>query len=106
MNAATTGTGTIDFTIPPDLADLLARIRAYIEEEVFPAELQIADREDILGSWDVIDGLREKARECGIYTPHLPEEYGGLGIGVLGMALISQECGVSGLASLGLNAMA
>ena len=31
---------------------------------------------------------------------------GGLGIGPLGMALISQECGVSGLASLGLNAMA
>ena len=31
---------------------------------------------------------------------------GGLGIGVLGMAFISQECGVSGLASLGLNAMA
>jgi acyl-CoA dehydrogenase len=106
MNAAIPGTGTIDFTVPPDLADLLERIRAYIEEDVFPAELEIADRDDVLGSWDVVDGLREKARERGIYTPHLPEEYGGLGIGVLGMALISQECGVSGLASLGLNAMA
>ncbi|MDX6640097.1 MAG: acyl-CoA dehydrogenase [Solirubrobacteraceae bacterium] len=106
MNAAIPGTGTIDFTVPPDLADLLERIRAYIDEDVFPAELEIADRADILGSWDVIDRLREKARERGIYTPHLPEEYGGLGIGVLGMALISQECGVSGLASLGLNAMA
>jgi acyl-CoA dehydrogenase len=106
MNAATQGTGAIDFTIPADLAGLLARVRAYIEEEVFPAELEIADRTDILTSWDVVDRLREKARERGIYTPHLPEEYGGLGIGVLGMALISQECGVSGLASLGLNAMA
>jgi acyl-CoA dehydrogenase len=106
MNAAIPGTGTIDFTVPPDLADLLERIRTYIDEDVFPAELEIADRADILGSWDVVDRLREKARERGIYTPHLPEEYGGLGIGVLGMALISQECGVSGLASLGLNAMA
>jgi acyl-CoA dehydrogenase len=96
----------IDFTIPPELTDLLARIRAYIEEEVLPAEREIVDREDILGSWDVVERLREKARERGIYTPHLPEEYGGLGVGVLGMALISQECGVSGLASLGLNAMA
>jgi len=104
--AVSPGTGTIDFTIPPDLADLLGRIRSYIEEEVYPAELRITDRTDILTSWDVIDELREKARERGIYTPHLPEEYGGLGIGVLGMAMISQECGVSGLASLGLNAMA
>jgi alkylation response protein AidB-like acyl-CoA dehydrogenase len=98
--------GTIDFTIPADLQDLLGRIRSYIEEEVYPAELEITDREDILTSWHVVEKLRDKARERGIYTPHLPEEYGGLGIGVLGMSLISQECGVSGLASLGLNAMA
>jgi alkylation response protein AidB-like acyl-CoA dehydrogenase len=96
----------MDFTVPPEMAELLGRIRSYIEEEVYPAELQITDRSDILGSWDVVERLRDKARERGIYTPHLPEEYGGLGIGVLGMSLISQECGVSGLASLGLNAMA
>lgn len=36
----------------------------------------------------------------------MPEEWGGLGVGPLGMALISEACGVSGLASLGLNAMA
>jgi acyl-CoA dehydrogenase len=54
----------------------------------------------------VVERLRDRARELGIYTPHLPEEWGGLGVGVLGMSLISQECGVSGLASLGLNAMA
>ncbi len=96
----------MDFTVPPDLADLLARIRSYIEEEVFPAELQITDRTNILTSWDVVEGLRDKARERGIYLPHMPEEYGGLGVGVFGMSLVSQECGVSGLASLGLNAMA
>jgi acyl-CoA dehydrogenase len=99
-------TGTIDFTVPPELAELLARVRAFIEQDVLPAEREIADAGDIVGSWDVVERLRDRARERGIYTPHLPEEYGGLGIGVLGMALINQECGVSGLASLGLNAMA
>jgi len=106
MSAVTGATGSIDFTIPPDLADLLGRIRSYIEEDVFPAEREIVDRTDILTSWDVVERLRDKARERGIYTPHMPEDYGGLGVGVLGMALINQECGVSGLASLGLNAMA
>jgi acyl-CoA dehydrogenase len=96
----------IDFTTPPDLEELLARVRAYIAEDVLPAEAAIADPEDLLTSWDVVDRLRDRARELGIFTPHLPEEWGGLGIGVLGMALISQECGVSGLASLSINAMA
>jgi acyl-CoA dehydrogenase len=98
--------GGIDFTIPPDLQEILGRVRAFVEEDALPAEAEIADPRDVLASWDVVDRLRERARSLGIYTPHLPEEWGGLGIGVLGMALISQECGVSGLASLGLNAMA
>jgi acyl-CoA dehydrogenase len=106
MSAVTGATGSIDFTIPTDLEDLLGRIRSYIAEDVLPAEREIVDRTDILTSWHVVERLRDRARERGIYTPHLPEDYGGLGIGVLGMALINQECGVSGLASLGLNAMA
>lgn len=106
MSAVSGATGSIDFTIPPDLADLLERIRSYIAQDVLPAEREIVDRTDILASWDVVERLRDRARERGLYTPHMPEDYGGLGIGVLGMALINQECGVSGLASLGLNAMA
>jgi acyl-CoA dehydrogenase len=98
--------GVIDFTVPPELKELLGRVRAFVEEDVLPAEGEIEDPHDLLKSWHVVERLRDKARERGIYTPHLPEEWGGLSVGVLGMALISQECGVSGLASLGLNAMA
>ena len=104
--STTEAVGAIDFTVPPELQDLLARVRAFVQEDVLPAEADIADPEDVLASWSVVERLRDRARERGIYTPHLPEEWGGLGVGVLGMALVSQECGVSGLASLGLNAMA
>ena len=96
----------LDFTLPPELDDLLGRVRAFVAEEALPAEAEIEDPADLLPSWHVVDRLRDRARERGIYTPHLPEEWGGLGVGTLGMALISQEVGVSGLASLGLNAMA
>jgi acyl-CoA dehydrogenase len=95
-----------DFTTPPDLEEFLERVRVYIAEDVLPAEADIADPEDLLESWDVVERLRDRARMLGIYAPHLPEDWGGCGIGALGMALISQECGVSVLASLGLNAMA
>lgn len=96
----------VDFTIDDELSELLARVRAYVDEDVLPAEGTLEDRTDPLRDWPLVEGLRDRARERGIYTPHLPEPWGGLGVGVLGMALISEVCGVSQLASLGLNAMA
>lgn len=96
----------IDFTVPDELQSLLERIKDYISQDVLPAEAEITDPEDVLGSWEVVERLRDRARERGIFTPHLPEEYGGLGVGVLGMALISQEVGAAPLAALGMNCMA
>jgi acyl-CoA dehydrogenase len=96
----------IDFTIPPELDELLGRVKAYISEDVLPAEGEIRDPDDLLTSWDVIERLRDRARDRGIFAPHLPEEYGGLGVGVLGMSLISQEVGAAPLAALGMNCMA
>jgi len=96
----------IDFTVPPELDELLDRVKAYISEDVRPAEGEIADPEDLLGSWSVVERLRDRARERGLFTPHLPEEYGGLGLGPLGMALISQELGTAPLGALGMNCMA
>jgi alkylation response protein AidB-like acyl-CoA dehydrogenase len=98
--------GTIDFSVPPSLAEVVERLREFISDDVLPAESRVADPTDILGSWDVVEDLRERARDRGLFAPHLPEEYGGLGLGVLGMALVNQECGVSALASLAINSMA
>jgi acyl-CoA dehydrogenase len=108
MNAASAPptTGTIDFTVPAELRELLDRVKAYIEEDVLPAEAEIEDPHDLLKSWGVVERLRDRARERGIFTPHLPEEYGGLGVGPLGMALISQEVGAAPLAAFGMNCMA
>ena len=92
----------IDFTIPPELEELRAKVAAFVGDEVLPAEAGLA--EDDLEV--VLQPLRKRAREAGLWTPHLPPEWGGLGVGPLGMALISQECGASALASLALNAMA
>ena len=98
----------IDFELPDEIKDVQAKVAAYVRDEALPAEEEAA----AAGSYDsdefkkVLDGLRDEARERGIYNPHLPPEWGGMGLGPLGMAIVSQECGVSGLASLGLNAMA
>jgi acyl-CoA dehydrogenase len=92
----------VDFSIPPELDELRRRVADFVRDEVLPVESDVTE-EDFD---EILEGLRKKARDAGLWTPHLPEEWGGLGVGPLGMALISQECGVSGLASLALNAMA
>jgi alkylation response protein AidB-like acyl-CoA dehydrogenase len=92
----------IDFEVPAELEDVRRRVAAFVRDEVLPAEGELAgeDYESLLPE------LRAKARQAGLWTPHLPAEWGGMGLGALGMALVSQELGVSGLASLALNVMA
>ena len=77
-----------------------------MSEDVLPAESEIPSIHDLDSAWHVVDRLRDRARERGIFAPAMPREYGGLGLNVLGLALVAQECGVSALASIGLNVMA
>lgn len=100
------GASGVEFAVGPELEELVGRVRRFVADEVLPAEAELEDVGDPGRSWDVVERLRERARELGIYTPHLPARWGGLGVGPVGMALVSQECGVSMLASLALNAMA
>ena len=92
----------IDFTIPDDLEAIRSRVAAFVKERVLP-------QEEHLGEEDPeprVKELRDAAREEGLWAPHLPEEWGGVGLGALGMALVSQELGVSVLAPYALNCMA
>jgi acyl-CoA dehydrogenase len=97
--------GLIDFDLPDEIRAVQERVATFVRESVLPAEGEI---DELAGpAFDkVVARLRDEAREAGLYNPHLPPEWGGLGLGPLGMAIVSQECGVSGLASLALNAMA
>jgi acyl-CoA dehydrogenase len=92
----------IDFTVPPELEELRSRVARFVEERVLPVEAEVD--ESNFDQW--VSELRTAARAEGLYNPHLPPEWGGLGLGALGMALVSQELGVSGLASYALNCMA
>ena len=92
----------IDFTVPPELEDVRNRVARFVEQRVLPVEAEVNET-----NFDQrVAELREAAREDRLYNPHLPAEWGGLGLGALGMALVSQELGVSGLASYALNCMA
>lgn len=97
---------TIDVRVDAQLQQLLDAVRVYSTDDVRPTEAKLRVATGPSERQAAIDRLRAAARARGIYTPQLPEAWGGLGIGVLGMALITQQCGASPLTLLGLNAMA
>ncbi len=92
----------IDFTVPPELEDVRSRVAAFVRDQVLPVEPGV----DATSFDASLAELRTRARAAGLWNPHLPSEWGGLGLGPLGMALVSQELGVSALAPAALNCMA
>ncbi len=103
---AVASTDRIGFTIPEDVKRIVAEVRAYVAEDVLPVEREIGPIEALDIQGEVVQRLRDRARDRGIFVPQMPPDYGGLGLGAIGLALVAQECGVSTLASIGLNAMA
>jgi acyl-CoA dehydrogenase len=94
---------SIDFTMPAPVLELRDRVRAFIKEEIEPAESQMQKT----GQWrEGIIELRRKARQRGLWLPHMPAEFGGLGLGPLGIAMISAECGRNRLAPFVVNCQA
>jgi hypothetical protein len=93
----------IDFTMPPHVIQIRDKVRAFIREEIEPAEAEMRKN----GNWrDGIIELRRKARQRGVWLPHMPKEFGGLGLDAMAIAVISAECGRTRLASFILNVQA
>jgi acyl-CoA dehydrogenase len=65
-----------------------------MDAHVLPSEERIV-AEDREGRWETLHALQAKAREAGLFTPHLPAEYGGRGLGPMGMAVAFREMGRS-----------
>lgn len=75
-----------------DIYSLLAKIRAFLREEVYPLEREFLSRpfRDLLPA---LGALRQRVKEMGLWTPHLPREYGGLGLALSEFAHVSEELG-------------
>lgn len=82
------------YGFPPHLDELRARVRAFVDAEIIPAEARILEEDKTKGR-ATLTALREKARAAGLFVPHLPEEHGGLGLGVMGMCALFREMGRS-----------
>ena len=97
----------IDFSFPPEIDALRLKVREFIATVVRPAEEKIAGREgDRRFLIQSIIEMRVAARDWGLWLPHMPKEYGGMGLGHVAMAAVSAEAGKSGFGPFALNAQA
>ena len=76
-----------------DVRELRARVRAFLEEHVYPNE-RILDREDDEAD-ALVAALRERAKAEGLWAPHLPPEAGGSNGSFLVYAHLNEEIGRS-----------
>lgn len=97
----------IDFTFPPEIDSLRQRVRTFIDEIVRPAEARIGEREgDRRFLVEEVIKMRQAAVERGLWLPHMPAEYGGMGLGHVAMASVAAEAAKSGFGPFALNAQA
>lgn len=93
-----------DFGLTAQQGDLRDRTKAFIADVVIPRETELFVPGGV--SEDSILDLRDKARAAGVYGPHLPPEYGGLGCDWRTVAVAFEEAGTSLLGPLAINGAA
>jgi len=95
----------IDFSFPPDLEALRLRVREFIATVVKPTEdaMDERNRDQLVAG---IIKMRKAAHEWGLWLPHMPKEWGGMGLGHVAMAAVSAEAAKSRYGPFALNAQA
>jgi acyl-CoA dehydrogenase len=103
---------SIDFTLPPDVEHTRLRVREFMDEVVRPAEAKLSadagvgnepERRAVVA---MIVELREEAKKWGVWLPHMPVEWGGLGLSITAMAFVSAEAARTSFGPFILNAQA
>jgi len=82
----------MDFQIPSETRDLLARVRKFLETHLYPIE-----RKFLLEGFGAVlpelGAIREKAKSEGLWAPQIPKKYGGMGLTLVEHGLVSAELG-------------
>jgi acyl-CoA dehydrogenase len=84
----------MDFSISQNLRTMSQTIREFMEREVYPLEPQFLNSSfrEVL---PILNEKRQQVKAMGLWAPHIPQEYGGVGLALSDFAVISEELGRS-----------
>src|SRR5260221_9837910 len=97
----------MDFTLSPEIEDVRLRTRRFVEAHVLPLEADPGsydDHENI--RLDVMRAVQAKAKAEGLWAPQAPKDYGGMGLPIVGWAVMYEEANRSIFGPLAFNCAA
>ncbi|QHS23365.1 acyl-CoA dehydrogenase [Virgibacillus sp. MSP4-1] len=77
----------MDFTFSEDIEFLRENVRKFVKEEVEPVAMEIEENNEIPKK------IIEQSKEMGLFSLSIPEEYGGLGLGMVDKCAVFEELG-------------
>ena len=90
---------SIDFSLSPELEEIRTRVRTFVDDVIKPTEeriqgdkLEDADRDQYL---TLLIDMRKQAHAAGLWLPHMPKEWGGMGLGHVELAMVQAEAAKS-----------
>lgn len=96
----------IDFTFSPEIEKVRLKVREFMDTRVRP-EWEATDEKDRAAVVRTIVKLRGVAKsEWNLWLPHMPAEWGGMGLGPTAMAAVSAEAAKVSIGPFVLNAQA
>ncbi len=82
-----------DFTMTPEIKEMRQKVRAFMDEHIYPNEELLTGGED--KALALMQELRGKVKKMGMWAPHLPAEAGGMGIGFMSYVFMNEILGRS-----------
>jgi len=95
----------MEFSIPSEIQTLVQKVRRFLVDEIAPLEPIVA-KNGFRATLPELGRLRGRAKELGLFAPHLPRELGGLGLRLTEFAHISEALGRSFLGHFVFNCQA
>ena len=91
----------IDFSLSPELEAIRGDVRQFVDDVIRPAEQRIEQERlrdtDKRAYYGALLELRRQAKAAGIWLPHMPEEWGGMGLGHVELAMVQAEAAKTSL---------
>ncbi len=84
----------MDFSISQQSQETLARVREFVTEELYPIE-KVDQGKSFRELIPLLHEKRDRVRQLGMWLPQIPQEHGGMGLGFLDHAMVSEELGRS-----------
>lgn len=93
----------IDLTYSPDVETLIDKTRSFVREEILPIEDKFLGNIEDAGGDELRVSMQRAAKDAGVFAPHAPLEYGGLGLNMSDRAPLFEEGGYSLFGPTALN---